>query len=113
MWLVDDTDTVLDPTNANGALPPNINFFFGLLKADTLMARINEPPVGRDVNVYVRQRGSDLEIIAERDILTGGMYMIMFILKCIGICIHVVYATVFYASIVLLIYSLVFLMYLL
>lgn len=72
MWLVDDSDTVLDPTNAEGALPPTISFFFGLLRADTLMARINEPPPGRDCNVYVKQQGSDLEIIAERDIVTGG-----------------------------------------
>ena len=71
MWMIDD-ETVLDPTNPQGQLSPSINFF-GVYKVDTLLARINEPSAGQDVNVIVTGFNSaDMEIVAERDILKGG-----------------------------------------
>lgn len=74
MWLIKD-DMVLDPTGPDGQLPSKISYLFGLYQCNTLLARINEPPVNKDCNVALKefvQGTADLEIIAERDILGGG-----------------------------------------
>jgi hypothetical protein len=75
MWMLDE-DIVLDPTNPDGQLSPAINYFFGFFRAETLLARINEPPVGKDCNVISKASpNGELEIIAERDIISGGEYI--------------------------------------
>ena len=71
MWQLDD-DQVLDPTNADGVLEGELTYLFGLIKIDTTVARINEPPVGGDCNVYTRIDGSGVRVIAERDIFADG-----------------------------------------
>ena len=65
MWALSD-DTVLDPTNEDGILDVQLSFLFGLIKADTKIARINEPPEGKDCNVYTRVKGAVVEVITER-----------------------------------------------
>ena len=67
MWLLSD-NTVLDPTNEEGILELEISYLFGLYKVNTAMARINEPPINGDCNVYIRESGSNIKFYAERDI---------------------------------------------
>lgn len=49
-----------------------IQYLFGLVKVNTMMARVNEPPKGSDCNVCTKITGSNVEFIAERDISTNG-----------------------------------------
>ena len=46
--------------------------FLGLLKTDTLIARINEPPLGGDVNLYTEIKANGVTVFAERDIFADG-----------------------------------------
>lgn len=69
MWALDE-ETVLDPTNAAGILDLEMSYAGGLIKVDTIMARINEPPPKKDCNVYSKITGATIEIIAERDIFS-------------------------------------------
>jgi hypothetical protein len=71
MWKLDD-EIYLDPTNDEGYLDLELKFAFGLYKVSTILARINEPPPGRDINVYTTITGSDVSFIAERDIVVDG-----------------------------------------
>ena len=61
-WATSE-DTVLDPTNEYGDLELELRYLFGLVKADTKIARINEPPPGKDCNVYSRVNGPVVEIV--------------------------------------------------
>ena len=70
MWALNE-ELVLDPTNANGVLPLELPYFFGLYKADTTLARINEPPLGKDCNAYSRITGEMVEIVTERNIFAN------------------------------------------
>jgi len=45
-----------------------LSYFFGLVKVNTMLARINEPPPQKDVNVYTKITSNGVEVIAERDI---------------------------------------------
>ena len=40
-----------------------LDYFFGLVKVDTKLARINEPPPGKDVNVYTKINGAQVRHI--------------------------------------------------
>ena len=62
---------MLDPTNKQGVLEDTIRYL-GLFSADTLMARINEPPLGGDVNLCTAVTASGVSITAERDIFADG-----------------------------------------
>lgn len=66
-----DDDKVLDPTNKQGVLEDSIRYL-GLFSADTLMARINEPPLGGDVNLCTTITANGVSITAERDIFADG-----------------------------------------
>ena len=67
MWALNE-DTVLDPTNDAGSLNLEIRYFYGIVKVDTMMARINEPPPRNDCNVYTKVTGTTVEVFAERDL---------------------------------------------
>ena len=69
MFAVND-EQVIDPTNSAGTLDLELTFLFGLLKVDTMLARINEPPIGDDVNVYTKIDATGVVVIAERNIFT-------------------------------------------
>ena len=71
LWQL-NAETALDPTTKEGILELELPYLFGLYKVNTIIARINEPPVGKDVNVYVKIAGSDVEVFAERDIFANG-----------------------------------------
>ena len=71
-FAVDD-DKVLDPTNKSGFLENTLGFL-GLLKTETLIARINEPPLGGDVNLYTEIKSNGVTVFAERDIFANGWY---------------------------------------
>jgi hypothetical protein len=71
MWQLED-DRVIDPTNSAGVLNGEMSFLFGLVKIDTTIARINEPPAGGDVNVYTKVDRGGVTVIAERDIFSDG-----------------------------------------
>lgn len=67
MWALSE-DTVLDPTNEYGKLDLELSYLFGLVKVDTMMARINEPSPGKDCNVFARMNGAVVEVVTERTI---------------------------------------------
>ena len=67
MWMIAD-DLVLDPTNEQGQLELEIPYLSGLYRANTLMARINEPPPRADCNLITRVSGVQVELVAERDL---------------------------------------------
>ena len=67
MWALSE-DTVLDPTNEFGEIDVSLAYLGGLVKADTKIARINEPPQGKDCNVYARMKGPIVEVVTERAI---------------------------------------------
>ena len=62
----------MDPTNEFGTLDVSLHYLFGLIKADTKLARINEPPPGKDCNVFARRNGPNVEIVTERPIYPGN-----------------------------------------
>jgi len=67
IWSVID-NKIIDPTNKYGILEMELSYFFGLVKVNTMLARINEPPPQKDVNVYTKITSNGVEVIAERDI---------------------------------------------
>lgn len=67
-----DDEKVLDPTNTKGELDATLPFL-GFLSVDTLMARVNEPPLGGDVNLRTDIVAGGVTVIAERNIFTDGM----------------------------------------
>ena len=71
LWQLDDV-IHLDPTNENGLVDLELSYMFGLYKANTILARINEPSPGMDVNVISEVRGSDVTFVSERDIMANG-----------------------------------------
>ena len=66
-----DEEQVLDPTNALGELEDTMKFL-GLISVSTLIARINEPPLGGDVNLCTEIVANGVIVTAERDIFPGG-----------------------------------------
>ena len=62
---------MLDPTNKAGVLEDDM-VFLGFMKTDTLIARINEPPLGGDVNLYTEIKANGVTVFAERDIFADG-----------------------------------------
>eukprot|EP00596_Hydrurales_sp_CCMP1899_P010110 CAMPEP_0119044252 /NCGR_PEP_ID=MMETSP1177-20130426/29949_1 /TAXON_ID=2985 /ORGANISM="Ochromonas sp, Strain CCMP1899" /LENGTH=566 /DNA_ID=CAMNT_0007014065 /DNA_START=229 /DNA_END=1929 /DNA_ORIENTATION=+ len=66
MFSVDE-NLVIDPSNTQGAMENQITFL-GVIKIETMIARINEPPMGGDVNVYTKIFGNGVTVMAERDI---------------------------------------------
>ncbi len=70
IWSVVD-NRIIDPTNKYGILEMELSYFFGLVKVNTLLARINEPPPNKDVNVFTKITSNGVEIITERDIFAG------------------------------------------
>jgi len=91
IWRFSDSKFVLDPTNAVGELdeacvggsPGNPGSFallstLGLFSVSTLLCRINEPPLGKDVNVVTEE---DLEkrtvtFMVDRDVYAGEEFFI-------------------------------------
>jgi hypothetical protein len=63
---------VIDPTNKAGLLELEIKFLGGLIKVDTMLGRVNEPPKGKSVNVFTRLNGPDATVVADRDIFPDG-----------------------------------------
>ena len=70
--LGDEDGEVIDPTNKSGQLDLEIAFLGGLIKVDTMLARVNEPPKGSTVNVFTRVNGPDAVVVADRDIFPDG-----------------------------------------
>lgn len=61
-----DDETAFDPTDTEGKLLPEISYL-GVIKVPTTLARINEPPIGKDCNVYTKvEVDGSVEIVAER-----------------------------------------------
>ena len=46
--------------------------FLGVISVSTLIARINEPPLGGDVNLCTEIVANGVIVTAERDIFPGG-----------------------------------------
>jgi hypothetical protein len=63
-----NNDEVIDPTNKAGLLDLELTFLGGLIKVDTLVARINQPPLGKKINVYTKINGPDAVVLASKDI---------------------------------------------
>ena len=66
-----DEDQVLDPTTPFGDLEDTMKFL-GVISVSTLIARINEPPLGGDVNLCTEIVANGVIVTAERDIFPGG-----------------------------------------
>ena len=75
-----DEEQVLDPTNALGELEDTMKFL-GLISVSTLIARINEPPLGGDVNLCTEIVANGVIVTAERDIFPGGEKKIFLLLS--------------------------------
>ncbi len=69
-WTLANGD-VLDPTLPSGELPKVLTALGGLVKKPTLLALINEPPVGVDINVLPEVTDTAVTFRAERDIYAG------------------------------------------
>ena len=70
MWSISDEE-VLDPTNGEGKLEMEISYFGGLIKVNTAMARVNEPPPSADCNLYTKVDNGQVYVYAERDIFAN------------------------------------------
>jgi hypothetical protein len=69
-WTLANGD-ILDPTLSNGLLPEELLFYGGLLRKSTLLALVNEPRAGLDLNVVAVVSEKDVAYVAERDIFKG------------------------------------------
>jgi hypothetical protein len=94
IWRFSDNKFVLDPTNAVGVLDPecvggnpsmpgSLWLFENILSnalptISTALCRINEPPLGRDVNVVTDENRSDRTVTfqLERDVYEGEEFFI-------------------------------------
>ena len=74
-FFVVNDDEVIDPTNKAGLLDLEISFLAGLVKVDTMLGRVNEPPRDSTVNVFTRLNGPDATVVADRDIFADGAYL--------------------------------------
>ena len=74
-FFVVNDDEVIDPTNKAGLLDLEISFLAGLVKVDTMLGRVNEPPRDFSVNVFTRLNGPDATVVADRDIFADGVYL--------------------------------------
>ena len=74
-WTLANGD-VLDPTLPNGALPDVLVALGGLIRKPTLLALINEPPAGVDVNLLPEVTNTEVTFVAERDIFKGEEFFI-------------------------------------
>ena len=74
-FFVVNDDEVIDPTNKAGLLDLEIAFLAGLVKVDTMLGRVNEPPRDSTVNVFTRLNGPDATVVADRDIFADGVYL--------------------------------------
>jgi hypothetical protein len=71
LWEVSD-EVILDPTDSTGRVPIELQYLFGLVKIDTTLCRVNEPPKGSDVNVFTEIEGANtVRIVSERNIFAG------------------------------------------
>jgi hypothetical protein len=77
-FFVVNDDEVIDPTNKAGLLDLEISFLAGLVKVDTMLGRVNEPPRDSTVNVFTRLNGPDATVVADRDIFADGAYLYSF-----------------------------------
>lgn len=68
----DEEGEVIDPTNKAGQLELEITFLAGLVKVDTMLARVNEAPKGSTINLFTRINGPDATVVADRDIFPDG-----------------------------------------
>ncbi|GAB5030928.1 Hypothetical protein NocV09_00402030 [Nannochloropsis oceanica] len=73
-WTLANTD-ILDPTLSNGQLPEELLFYGGLLRKSTLLALVNEPRAGYDLNVVAVVSDRDVAYVAERNIYKGEELM--------------------------------------
>ncbi len=67
MWCINE-EQVLDPTNEKGGLELELSYLGGLVKVNTAMARVNEPPPRGDCNLFTKVESNQVFIYAERDI---------------------------------------------
>ena len=74
-FFVVNDDEVIDPTNKAGLLDLEISFLAGLVKVDTMLGRVNEPPRDSTVNVFTRLNGPDATVVADREIFADGKYL--------------------------------------
>lgn len=70
-WTLADGASVLDPTLPSGDLPEVLVALGGLIRKPTLLALVNEPPVGVDVNLLPTVTAESVAFVAERDIYQG------------------------------------------
>jgi hypothetical protein len=61
-----NNEEVIDPTNKAGLLELELTYLGGLIKVDTLVARINQPPLGKKINVYTKINGPDAVVMASK-----------------------------------------------
>lgn len=64
-WRLANGD-ILDPTDANGQLPDALLGLGGLIRIPTLLALVNEPPPGVDVNLVAVISDKEVLYTAER-----------------------------------------------
>jgi len=62
---------VLDPTDSDGTLLDHVPYILPWVKVSTKLSRMNEPSLGRDVNVVTEEDGDSLVMKAEFDIGAG------------------------------------------
>lgn len=70
-WTLEGGDKVLDPTLPNGELPERVVALGGLISKPTLLALVNEPPAGVDVNLVPEVSQAAVAFVADRDIFKG------------------------------------------
>lgn len=70
-WTLAGGDKVIDPTMPNGELPDRVVALGGLISKPTLLALVNEPPAGVDVNLVPEVTDTRVAFVADRDIFQG------------------------------------------
>ena len=69
-WTLTNGD-ILDPTDEYGRLPDELLFLGGIKKCPTVLALVNEPLPGGDVNLVAKVTDKDVIFVTERDITAG------------------------------------------
>lgn len=77
-WTLANSD-ILDPTLSNGLLPEELLFYGGLLRKSTLLALVNEPRAGYDLNVVAVVSDRDVAYVAERNIFKGASRYLLYL----------------------------------